>query len=154
GAGTLSLGTNSSKFTGLEPVTVLSPAATVQIDVDPANTISGAITTTLADAAGANMIVSFTSGLESLTFATPTVELKVVGDNVDNDVINVASVDAGGPFRAALTLDGQGGADTVTLAAALTLGAVSATGNVTVSAETINLNANISTNAAATAGFI
>src|SRR5207244_7858832 len=72
GAGTLSLGANSIKFTGLEPVTVTSPAATVQIDVDPANAVAGAITTTLADAAGANMIVSFTSGLESLTFVTPT----------------------------------------------------------------------------------
>jgi hypothetical protein len=100
------------------------------------------------------MIASFTNGLESLTFVTPTVELKVVGDNVDNDVINVASVDAGAPFRTALTLDGQGGTDTVTLAAALTLGSATSTGNVTVSAETINLNANVSTNAAATAGSI
>ncbi len=146
GAGTLTfenvLPANDAliNFTGLEPVTVTSAAGTVIIDIDPTNTFNGTtITTTLADAAGANMTVSFTAGAESLTFANPTVELQILGDNNgDNDIITVNTVDAA--FTGALTLNGRAGtADTINLPTSLLLGSTTSSGNVAFTAETINL---------------
>ena len=55
--------------------------------------------------------VTIDGGLESMTFSNPTSALFVNGDTVGNDIINFTSLDAG--FDAALTVDGQGGVDTV-----------------------------------------
>lgn len=159
GAGTLTFAgpATTITFTGLEPVTVTSALGTVTIDIDNAgvDAFPGNIITTIADAVGPNMDVSFNVGAENMTFTTPTVALIVLGDNDGNDIIQVASVDADLPFRAALSIDGQGGIDTIDLNTALTLGNGANTGNLTLAADTINLNAaSIVTDAGTAAGNV
>ncbi|MEY4179831.1 MAG: hypothetical protein RLY70_3405 [Planctomycetota bacterium] len=143
-------------FTGLEPVTVTSTVANVQIDIDngAVDAVATAITTTVLDATGANMRVDFDVALEDLTFATPTASLTIRGDNDGDDIVVLTSVDADGPFRAALTIDGQGGTDEIRFNTALSLGSATSTGAVNAAAETIRLNANLQTDAAATAGSV
>ena len=128
------------------------------IDIDPTNAFNGTtITTTLTGAAG-NMTAAFSAGAESLTFANPTVELQILGDNNgDNDVINVNLV--GSAFTGALTINGRtGAADIINLASNLTLGSATATGSVALTAETINLGVGapitIATNAGTNAGTV
>ncbi len=162
GAGALTfidglMSTNIS-FTGLEPVTVTSVVSTVTINIDPLNNIAGAITTTISDTTGSNMLVSTDVGLESLTFTTPTVSLTVNGDNGatnSDDTITVASVDADAPFRAALTINGRQGDDVINIDTSLLLGSAASTGNLRLTAEAINLNAaSIRTDNVATAGNV
>ncbi|MGC3966391.1 MAG: hypothetical protein QM775_03165 [Pirellulales bacterium] len=62
-----------------------------------------------------------------------------------SDVVTIDSVDAA--FASSITIDGQGDDDTVTINAALTLGSAVSDGNLTVTAETINLNAAVDTTA-------
>jgi Ca2+-binding RTX toxin-like protein len=143
----------SVSFTGLEPVTVTSAAGTVTIDIDNgADAFAGTITTTILDAAGANMTADFDVGAEDITFAVPTVALVVLGDNDGNDIVTVTSVDA--TFRAALSIDGQGGTDLINQATSLLLGSTTSTGNLTYSAETINLGSGAAAISIATDGDV
>jgi hypothetical protein len=146
GAGNLVLvhgiSTSTITFDGLEPVTVVSAAGTATVNIDPTNTVAGPIVTTISDAPGSNMTVSTDVGLESFTFATPTVALIVNGDSADADTITVASVDADAPYAASLTINGLGGGtDVVNLNTALALGSATSTGDLSITATTINLNA-------------
>ena len=148
GAGTLQFsGVPLITFDGLEPINVTPPAATVTVSItDNAAPYNLEFT----DAGGGNIKVAETTGtLENMTFAPPTAELIVNGNSQDN-VITFTSLPA---FTAALTINGQGGADTITLNTALTLGSGSSTGNVSLTAETINVNQPI-TNTAGTAGTV
>jgi hypothetical protein len=143
-------------FTGLEPVTVTSTVENVEIDIDngDVDAVATAITATVLDATGANMRVDFDVALEDLTFATPTASLTIRGDNSGDDTVVIASVDADAPFRAALSIDGQGGTDEIRFNTALSLGSATSTGAVNASAETIRLNANLQTDAATAAGSV
>ncbi|MFM7072990.1 MAG: autotransporter-associated beta strand repeat-containing protein [Planctomycetota bacterium] len=143
-------------FTGLEPVTVTSTVANVEIDIDNGvvDAVATAITATVLDATNANMRVDFDVALEDLTFATPTASLTIRGDNSGDDVVVISSVDADAPFRAALLIDGQGGTDEIRFNTALSLGSATSTGAVNASAETIRLNANLQTDAATAAGSV
>ena len=96
---------------------------------------------------------SFTGGLESLTFANPTVGLVINGDANDDDIITFTSLDTN--FRAAITVNTQGGgtvADIINVNTAFNLGSGTSNGNVALTADTINLGANINTDASGTAG--
>jgi hypothetical protein len=155
GAGTLTFAGPAAvvNFTGLEPATISSLAGTVTIDIDntgPDAFPGTTITTTILDEVGPFMKADFDVGAEDLTFATPTVALILLGDNTDKDAFIVTSVDGDLPFRAALTINGQGATDSITLTSSLTLGSATSTGNVAFSAETINVNASINTTAGPT----
>jgi fibronectin-binding autotransporter adhesin len=140
-------------FSGLEPATISSLAGTVIIDIDNGGVdgFGGPINTTISDNGAGTMLADFDVGAEDLVFVTPTVALTILGDNSGVDNITIASVPAG--FAAALTIDGQGGIDSITNSAALALGSGTSTGVVALSAETINVNNSIST-AAVTTGSI
>ncbi len=141
GGGSLNLGGSNVSFSNLEPVTVTSAVGTVTINIDPLDAIAGPITTTISDDVGATMTVATDVGLESITFATPTVGLIINGDATDVDTITIASVDANAPYRAATTINGNGGGtDVINLNTALTLGSATSSGNLALTATTINLN--------------
>ena len=147
-------GNQTIAFTGLESVTITSVAGVVTINIDPGNTVAGAVTTTINAAAAGNNIATFgRSGLESMTFANPTVGLVVIGDSNDDDTITFTSLDAN--FRAAITVDTMSGgsvADVINVNTALNLGSGTSNGNLLLTSETINLGANINTDASGTAG--
>ena len=110
GAGTLTLDSgNVVTFTGLEPVD-LSGATfpNFTVNVDPASTFSGNVTTTVAAVDGnVNTLVSFSSGLESVKLGTVTGTLTINGDNADNDYFLLNGV--GTAMVGNLVVDGQGG---------------------------------------------
>ncbi len=146
-------------FTGLEPVTVNSALGIVTIDIDNAgvDAFAGPITTTILDAAGANLTVDFDVAAEDITFSVPSVALNILGDNDGNDIVTVTSVD--GTFRAALSIDGQGATDVINVATSLLLGSATSTGNLALSAETINVGSGaaaitLATDGSANAGTV
>lgn len=146
--GTL-VGTPNVSYTGLEPVLDTITATTRTFTFT-----GGAETITLTDdATPGQMTIDSTLG-ELVVFTNPTDSLTINAGSGD-DTINITSVDA--TYRAALTVDGGANNDTVNLNAALTLGnsaSATDTGNLTVTGETINVNANIATTADGTAGNV
>ncbi|QDU28396.1 Hemolysin, chromosomal [Anatilimnocola aggregata] len=142
-SGTIDLTGNSQiSYTGLEPI--VSTGLTINDLILTFN--GGAETIELTDAAGANMFIDSTAG-ESLTFSNPTSSLTInAGTGID--IVNITSVDAA--FNAALNINGDADSDTINLNAALSLGSATSIGNVAITAEAINIGANISTDAAAT----
>jgi len=155
GTGTLSwTGSGAIHFTGLEPLAIASDVGTVIIDVDAAGVVSGLRTIEVSDAGSGNLFIDLDGTLEDLTVAVPTVELRILGDSDSNDTITITSVP--GSFGAALTIDGRGhvSGDSVQLQAALHLGAAGNSGNLDVTAETINVHANVTTQASGSAGDV
>jgi hypothetical protein len=73
-----------------------------------------------------------------VAFAIPSVALTVDGGTMD-DHVTVASVDP--DFRASLIIDGKDGDDAITLEADLTLGSSTSDGNLTLTAEAIDVSA-------------
>ncbi len=143
-------GTAVVQYTGLEPITdnLLAAHRTFTFN-------GGEETITLGNHATAGkMTIDSTLG-ESVDFVNPTTSLTINAGSGD-DMVNIASVDVA--YRAALTIDGNAGADTITLDAALTLGSGLIVGNLTVTGETIKLNTNVDTtdgaNNVTTAGSI
>ena len=92
--------------------------------------------------AGADTITVVDSG-ETVTTAPQRTLSIDAGDG--NDTVTFTSIDA--TALAAITVDGGAGTDVVTINAALTIGSASSTGNVAVTAETINLGQSIDTTA-------
>ena len=80
-------------------------------------------------------------------FTNPT-KTFTVNAGGGNDSVTIASIDS--EFRAAITIDGQAGTDTVAINAPLVLGSNLSTGALTVSAETINVTQPINTLAGGT----
>ncbi len=139
------LGTIS--FTQLEPIALAGTAANLIINL-PAGADA---TVVLSDDGGAadpdgTQDAGFSAidgAFEFTQFANPTASLTInLGDG--DDVITVTSIDAA--FRAAITVNGDAGSDTFNLNTPLTLGSATSTGNLAVSAETIDLNASVATN--------
>ncbi len=125
-------------YSGLEPI-VSSVAA------DDVSLQFGSDSETIQVTAGSigQMIVDSTSG-ESLTFLNPNRSLTILSGG-GNDTIDIMGVDT--LFRAALTIDGEVGNDTVQLDVSLLLGSATSNGNLTLTAERISLNAaSIATN--------
>lgn len=130
-------------YTGLEPITDNLNATDRTFDFT-----GDAETITLSDAGTGTMTIDSTLG-ESVTFVNPTGSLTITDSGASgNDTIIIDSVDAA--FRASLTIDGGVGNDTVTLNGALNLSSGTSAGHLDITAERINLNANISTDG----GFI
>jgi len=136
--------TDTIDFSGIKGG--ITDAATVNnltINVDPHNAYSGLVTTTFTGA-GATTTASLTPGvgnpLAPFTFADPAATLAVNG-HAGNDHITFTSVGTG--FDPALTVAGNAGTNTVDLNAPLTLGSATSSGNLTVTATTINIGANL-----------
>ena len=87
----------------------------------------------------------------SVTFVNPT-SLLAINGSVGDDNITVFSVNPG--FRASMTIDGGAGTDVVNLRTALVLGSATSAGDLNVTAETINLSADIRTNNGPTGGDV
>ena len=127
-------------YTGLEPIVNTGTATDIIFNLPGTADLA-----TLEDdgTAGNNITrLRSTAGaptFELTDFATPTgsVTINLGGDNA---TFSIAAVDS--LFGATLTLDGQGGTDTVNFTGALT---IAGAGNVSVTSETIGLGANIST---------
>jgi microcystin-dependent protein len=103
-------------FENLEPV--LFDAGTVnnviiRID-DPSDSEPGTLTTTISDDGGTagNTMVGISAGFESLSFISPANSFTLNGDDDNDDIINFNGVDV--TWTAPITIDGQGGSDTVT----------------------------------------
>ncbi|QDU31369.1 Hemolysin, chromosomal [Anatilimnocola aggregata] len=160
GAGKITLsgagGTGTVNFTGLEPVVVTSPAGSVTLDIDNdvVDGFASAINTIITDAGGGMMLADFDVGAEDLNFVTPTVALNILGDITGDDGVTITSVPTG--FAAAVSIDGQGGADSISINAALTLGGGvgPSTGAVSLAAQTIDINQAINSVAGGATGTI
>ena len=128
---------NTIAFTNAQTATDSATTGTVTLNVDPSNTIAGLVNTTFTGA-GANSSATLDNNLASFTFGNPTAALVVTG-HTTNDNITFTSL--GNGFNASLTVAGNGGTDTVNLNTALSLGSGTSSGNVSITASTINLNA-------------
>ncbi|MCO6459577.1 MAG: choice-of-anchor D domain-containing protein [Pirellulaceae bacterium] len=145
--GTIDLtGTGTITYTGLEPISSSITAANVTL-----NYSTTAETITVTDAGGGQTTVDSNVGGEMVTFDNPTNSLTINAGNSGNDVVNINSLAANYP--ASISIDGQGGGDTINLNTPLLLGAA-APASLTFIAESINLNANIGTDGNATAGNV
>ncbi|QDT15095.1 hypothetical protein [Alienimonas californiensis] len=126
------VGTHSIQYVGLEPVLDNLNVADRQFVFT-----GGAETITLSDDAAAGyMTIDSTLG-ESVTFLNPTASLTIDAGTGDDSVV-VASVDAA--YAAALSILGGDGVDTVNLAANLTLGSATSTGNLLIDVEAVSLD--------------
>ena len=115
-------------YTGLEPITATITAANVTL-----NYSNTAETITVTDAGGGQTTVSSTLG-EVTTFTNPTGTLTINAGDVNDDTIIINSLAASYPAN--VVIDGElGSNDTITVNTAL-----SGNGNLTLTAETINLN--------------
>ncbi|MFM9960722.1 MAG: beta strand repeat-containing protein, partial [Planctomycetaceae bacterium] len=153
GATTSALGANGSgkvkkltttivTFNNLEPLDLTESAiTTLEIEIDPDNTVSGPITATLSNDAAAGITrIDFDNGLESVIFATPSVSLTITGDPLDGDIINVVGVDES--WNVPIFINGGGGLDTVNFQTNATS---TGGGDLTVTADTVHINAAVST---------
>ena len=101
----------------------------------------------------AHLTLNAGSGIDTLTVvdsqivpaATNPTRTFTLNTGDGADVVTIDSMDSA--FRAAVTIDGEAGVDVVTINAPLTLGSALSTGNLTVTAETIALNAAVNTTA-------
>ena len=134
----LTSGGNASTitFTGLEPITSTITATNVTL-----NYSTTAETITVTDAGGGQTTVASTAA-ETVTFNNPTGTLTINAGDTGDDTINITSLAANYP--ASLTIDGQGGTDTVNFNGNVSLAPDK---NLSVTADTINVNSDLSTGA-------
>ena len=104
---------------------------------------------TLADDADAGLMAFSGDGTPLVRFAVPSQSLDIAL-GPDDDEFEVVSVD--GAFVAALAIDGETGYDVVVVNAALTLGSAVSTGDLSIDADSIELNAAIDTTASTVVG--
>ncbi len=97
------------------------------------STVAETVSVSAAAAAGRTTVDSGQS--PAVMFDNPTGTLALNAGGTNNDTIAVSGVGSG--FQANLTLDGQGGTDSVTISGAINIGS----GTLTVSAENVNFNA-------------
>ncbi len=141
---------NEVLFTNVQSAFDTANPTTLTINPDPGNLISTTLTDTLT-ASGANSLATLSNNLPSLTFADPAGTLVVHGHSAANNIMFTAM---GTGFNSALTVQGNAGTDTVALDAPLSLGSATATGDVSVTAATIDLGAAVNAGAGPTPGNI
>jgi hypothetical protein len=133
-------------YTGLEPVSDNLSAADRTFVFN-----GGAETVTLTDHATATLMTIDSTLGESVTFPNPSGSLTIRTGSGD-DTLNISSVDSA--YRAPLVITGDEGTDTVNVSAALTLGSGATTGSLSITSESIGLNANVNTDAGTNAGSV
>lgn len=128
--------TAAISYTGLEPITDNLAAA------DRVFTFNGgAETITLTTGMTLNNRIDSTLG-EFVEFNNPSESL-TINAGTGNDIITIAPVHAG--FNAALTVNGGDGNDSINLNGDLSLGSGTVIGNLSFTAESIDLGADVST---------
>ncbi len=149
GSGTLTLtpsddqqADSSIAFSGLEPVTfddtTIVGTVIVTIDNGTNDPNTAPIIVNVSDAGAGQTSIEFPSApLENITFANPTNELIILGDDGDQDVVHIQSLADG---YASVTIDGRGGDDTTNVNSNLELGTTVLTRNLTIESESIDLN--------------
>ena len=120
-------------YTGLEPID-----STIETDHVVLRYSDDAETITIVDSGEPGRTTVLSTNGETVTFENPTQSLTIYAGEGGDDVINVQGLGSG--FAAALTIDGQGGTDTVNFRSAATN---TGGGALTVTAEAINVNAPI-----------
>lgn len=138
-------------FTNVATAFDTARPTTLTINADPNNQVPGLLSDTFT-AASANTLATLGGGLASLNFATPAGTLIVNGHSGGANNITFTSV--GASFNSALSVIGGSSSDTVALDANLSLGSATATGDVTVDVQTIDLDAIIDAGAGPTPGSI
>ncbi|MCK5148367.1 hypothetical protein KAR48_16540, partial [bacterium] len=113
------------EYIGLEPVTNSGTAADMVF-----NYSTDAETITISSASSTQTELASTHA-ETTTFTNPTNSLTINAGDTGNDIIKVSSMSSG--FNASLTVNGQGGSDTFTVNANLSIGS----NNFTINTESI-----------------
>jgi hypothetical protein len=132
-------------FTGLEPI---SGGDALNTTCNLPDGVANAAT--LQDHAAPGRLAIVGTTFADTDFLNPSVSLSIHGGNMA-DTITVDAVDAA--FRASLIVDSHGGTDAIHLNSDLTLGSATSAGNLTLTAESIQVAASsIRTNAGAHAG--
>jgi hypothetical protein len=111
-------------------------------------TYSGVGHLTVNGGSGSDVVTIVDSGT-AVTNPTKTFTLNTGGGD---DQVTIASIDS--TFKAALTIDGQAGDDTVTINAALALGSADSTGDLTITAEQVSISASIDTTGSTLGGSV
>lgn len=143
--GTINLDGTLVTYTGLEPVLInVGSAANIVFNFPGAGN-----TAFLEDDGVANTLSQLRSSpvsFETTTFVNPTVSLTInMGAGADS--LTITSLP---DFNASLTVDGGNATDSITLSNNITLGSATSNGNLSFTAETINLGASINTAAGTT----
>ncbi|MBI1918657.1 MAG: autotransporter-associated beta strand repeat-containing protein, partial [Planctomycetes bacterium] len=132
-------------YDGLEPVDMTGSTITDLVFNLPATDDQAVLEDDGTPGNGISQIRSLNATFETTTFSNPTNSLTInLGDG--NDALTISGTAAPDDLTAGLTIDGQAGNDTVTFNGALSLS--TGAGNLNVTAEAINLNNNVTTNAA------
>ncbi|MFO0534276.1 MAG: beta strand repeat-containing protein [Planctomyces sp.] len=135
GNGVILLDGTSIQFQNLEPIDYSgSTIADLTVNVDTLDSVNGLVTTTLT-ANTTNTEITFSPFFEGLILGSITGTLTINGDDTDPDAFIVHSL--GSSFAAALTINGQGDTDTVSLATGSTV-TLAAGKNLTLLAEGIS----------------
>ncbi len=132
GAG--SIGLTTITYTGLEPITSTVTAAIVTLNYSTA-----AETIAVSSGGTGQTTVSSTAG-ETVTLNNPSGTLAINAGDTGNDTINVEGLGSG--FTADLTIDGQGGTDSVNFQTNATN---TGGGDLLATSDVINVNQSIST---------
>ena len=113
GAGTTMTGGADVSFVNLEPIDFTGSTITsLVLNVDPADNTGPQVETRLQNAAALGFSeITLSEGLEDALFPNPGDSLTINGDPVDGDLIAIDSLDPA--FAADLTIDAQGGGDTI-----------------------------------------
>jgi fibronectin-binding autotransporter adhesin len=135
-------------YTGLDPI-----SSTLTSDDVVLNYSGTSETITVQQfAADTTRTEVVSTAAESVDFVNPAKTLQIfAGGGNDTIVVNGFGTSGGG-LRAALTISGDAGTDSISLNTAISLGSATSTGNVSLTAETVTLGANISTDAGTNAG--
>src|SRR5262249_24143481 len=130
---------NPINFTNTATAFDTAVAQTLTLNVDPANSIGSTVTTSFT-AVGANNLETLSNSWASLNFVSPANSL-VFNGHAAADTVTFTSVGTG--FKPTVSVNANTTGDSVTLNAAMTLGAGANTGALSVTSPTINLGAGI-----------
>ena len=132
-------------FAGIEPILNTGQARDVifNLPVDADNAVledDGVLGNSRVRLRSTDVVTTF----EQTAFVNPR-ELLVINGGAGNDTFGITNA---ADFSASLTINGQGDTDIISTTTPLVLGSATALGNLSFTAETINIGANISTDGA------
>ena len=133
-AGSIDLDGSVITYTGLEPITASIDATNVTL-----NYSTTAETITVTDATGGQTTADSDVAGEMVTFNNPTGMLTINAGDTGDDIIDILSLAAN--YAAHISIDGQGGSDTVNVNGAVSLD----NRDLTITADTIDVGATVAT---------
>ena len=136
--GSVNVDETSIHYQGLEPIIQTITVSDVVLEFSAADE-----TITVSDSGTPGQTTVDSTAAESVTFVNPTSSLTILAGAGD-DTIDVVGFGQNPAFGAALTVDGSAGIDVVNFTALL---AITGGDDLSISAETVNINQNISVEA-------